>query len=95
MTIPILSNISSYVVSLLSGSKSTFVNTGMYYSDSNMDPGRRIMFFLLLLILIYFTMFIGTWVFNTSIPNIVPSIKKISISDFFGLYIISHMLFCK
>ena len=47
------------------------------------------------IILITLYMMIGTYVFNHSVINVMPSIlKKISVLDFLGLYIVIHILFC-
>ena len=42
----------------------------------------------------YLIMLLGTFVFNTSVVKIFPSVKKVSILDFFGLYIVLHLLLC-
>ena len=39
-------------------------------------------------------MYLGGLVFNMSVVKIFPSVKKVSTLDFFGLYIVLHMLFC-
>ena len=59
-----------------------------------MTTGQIIIYFFILFVLLYFIMFIGSLVFNMSIVKIFPSVKKVSTIDFFGLYIVSHLLFC-
>ena len=74
----------------LTGMTSPFTN----YEMQEMSPGQYILFIFILFMLIYFTMFIGSLIFNISVVKIFPSIKKIDTMDFFGLYIVLHMLFC-
>jgi len=63
--------------------------------DSNeITTGDSFIFFLILILLLYLTMLIGAFVFNTSVVKIFPSVKKVSVLDFFGLYIVLHLLFC-
>jgi hypothetical protein len=71
--------------------KSTFTNSA---SIENMNASQTILFFIMLIFLIYLTMWLGTFVFNTSVIKIFPSIKKVTTLDFFGLYIVLHLLFC-
>jgi hypothetical protein len=60
----------------------------------DMSSGQYLIYFLILILLLYFIMFIGALVFNISIVKIFPSVKKVSTLDFFGLYIVIHLLFC-
>jgi hypothetical protein len=68
--------------------KSTFTNYG------EMNSGQGLLFFLILMLLIFLTMWLGAFVFNTSVVKIFPDVKKVSVLDFFGLYIVIHILFC-
>jgi hypothetical protein len=86
----IANHITSSVIPGTGVSKFTDVNTGLY----NLDPGQQILYFIILVLLIYITMWLGSMVFNLSIPNIFPTVKKVSTLDFFGLYIVIHLLFC-
>ena len=63
-------------------------------SIDNMDADQGILFFIILIILIYLTMWLGSLIFNMSVVKIFPSIKKVNTLDFFGLYIIIKILFC-
>ena len=75
----------------------TFTNnnmSGMYGSGSSPNTGKIILFYLIFFLLLYLTMMIGAFIFNVSVIKVFPSIKKISTLDFFGLYIVLHMLFC-
>jgi hypothetical protein len=63
-------------------------------SIDNMTTEQGFLFFIFLIILIYLTMWFGAFVFNTSIVKIFPSTKRVTTLDFFGLYIVIHLLFC-
>ena len=65
----------------------TFANKG-----TNNDQG--LLYFIILIFLIMLTMWIGAFIFNASVVKIFPSVKKVSTVDFFGLYIVIHLLFC-
>ena len=88
----ILSGISSLVtyIQKMLPNKAPFMNHGTI----EMDNTQWIMFYLIFILLLYLTILIGTFIFNTSVTKIFPSIKKITMTDFFGLYIITHLLFC-
>ena len=88
----VLSGISSLVTSIqkMLPNKAPFMNHGII----EMDNTQWIMFYLIFILLLYLTILIGTFIFNTSVTNIFPSVKKITMTDFFGLYIITHLLFC-
>lgn len=60
----------------------------------NMTTGQLILFFFILTLLLYIIMCLGAIIFNISIVKIFPSVKKVSTIDFFGLYIVTHLLFC-
>jgi hypothetical protein len=60
---------------------------------SNMSTGQIITFILVFLLSIWILMCIGASIFNTTIPKIIPSIGKVTIMQFFGLYIVTHILF--
>jgi len=66
----------------------------MNQNTNEITTGQSVVFFVILMFIIYFTMLIGAFVFNTSIVKIFPSVKKVSVIDFFGLYIVLHLLFC-
>ena len=59
-----------------------------------MNGGQQLLFMFVLFVLIYFTMYLGGMIFNMSVVKIFPSVKKVSTMDFFGLYIVLHLLFC-
>ena len=85
-----ITNITSFLTNALSGNKSGFTNNTM----EQMNTGDYLLFLFVLFTLLYFTMFIGSLIFNMSVVNIFPSVKKVSTLDFLGLYIVLHMLFC-
>ena len=85
-------NLSSTIQNALSGNKNSFTNQNSF--DLNVNPGQRFLFFVILIITMYLIMLLGTFVFNTSVVKIFPSVKKVSILDFFGLYIVLHLLLC-
>ena len=50
---------------------------------------------IIFIILLTFVMWVGAYIFNNSVVKTMPSImKKISVVDFLGLYIVTHILFC-
>jgi hypothetical protein len=61
--------------------------------SSTMTAPQIIVFVFVFLLSLWLLMFIGAYVFNQSIPKIFPMIKKISILEFFGLYLTTHILF--
>lgn len=60
---------------------------------ASMSTGQVVTFVLVFLLSIWILMGLGAWVFNTTIPKIIPSIGKITVMQFFGLYIVTHILF--
>ena len=60
---------------------------------ASMSGGQMFTFIIVFVLSVWLLMFLGAWVFNTSIPRIIPGIKKITMLEFFGLYIICHILF--
>ena len=85
-------NLASTVQNTLTGNKTSFTNHGTV--DLNISAGQSFLFFVILIITMYLIMLLGTFVFNTSVVKIFPSVKKVSILDFFGLYIVLHLLLC-
>ena len=71
-------------------SPASFVNQ----NPNEMTFGQSLVFFIILCLVIYITMWIGSFVFNRSVIKIFPSVKKVSALDFFGLYIVLHLLLC-
>ena len=63
-------------------------------NSNEMTFGQSLFFFIILCLVIYVTMWIGSFVFNRSVIKIFPSVKKVSALDFFGLYIVLHLLLC-
>ncbi len=70
--------------------KSPFSNQ----SIEEMNGGQQLLFIFVLFVLIYFTMYLGAMIFNMSVVKIFPSVKQVSTMDFFGLYVVLHLLFC-
>ena len=71
--------------------------TPSHFSNQNPNEisiGQSLYFFIVLSLVVYLTMWAGSFVFNTSVVKIFPSVKKVSILDFFGLYIVLHLLLC-
>ena len=90
LSVSAISNTASTLLGAVSGNKSGFKN----YSMDEMNSGQQLLFIFILMILIYFTMFLGAMIFNTSVVKIFPSVNQVSTMDFFGLYIVLHLLFC-
>jgi len=70
--------------------KASFTNNNMAESYAN----QGFLFYIILILLILLIMWIGSFVFNESVVKIFPSTKKVSTLEFFGLYIVIHLLFC-
>ena len=67
------------------------------FEDINQDKmtfSQWVIFVAVFLLLLFILMFLGTIIFNSTIPKIIPSIRKVTTSEFFGLYVILHILFC-
>jgi hypothetical protein len=79
--------------------KQPFANVHPNYNNdlaigiASMSGGQLLTFIIVFVLSVWLLMFLGAWVFNTSIPQIIPGIKKITMLEFFGLYIICHILF--
>ena len=89
-SISAITDSAKYISNVIKGNPSPFMNRGM----SEIDPGQQILFIIILILLTYLTMWFGTFVYNTSVVNISSSLKPLSTLDFFGLYIVIHLLFC-
>ena len=63
-------------------------------SIDEMNGGQQLIYLIIFFVLIYFIMFIGCMIFNSSVVKTFPSVKHISTMDFFGLYIVLHLLLC-
>ena len=82
--------------------KAPFSNQGMQGMQGmqgnqdmqDMNFGQFVLFCLIFFTLLYITMYLGAIIFNVSIVKIFPSVKRVSTIDFFGLYVILHILFC-
>ena len=60
---------------------------------ASMSAGQMMVFVIIFALSVWLLMFLGAWVFNTSIPKIIPAVKNITVLEFFGLYIVCHILF--
>jgi hypothetical protein len=90
LTVEALSNCASYVSNTVT--KSPFQNQNVNVSD--MSAGQFIIFMIVFIALLYLIMWVGAFVFNTSVVKVIPGVKKVSVVDFLGLYIVIHLLFC-
>ena len=78
----------------MSGQKSSSFTDVSELSFSQVLSIVMLVTLIIYIILVMLLMMIGTYVFNHSVINIMPSIiKKISIFDFLGLYIVTRILF--
>jgi hypothetical protein len=68
-------------------------NDDLALGIASMSGGQMFTFIIVFVLSVWLLMFLGAWVFNTSIPRIIPGIKKITMLEFFGLYIVCHILF--
>jgi hypothetical protein len=93
MSLNLLSSSASVLTNLMKGTKSGFDNQIDYTNVSDMSFGQFIVFSVVLVIMILIIVWVGSYIFNHSVVNVIPCVKPVSILDFFGLYIITHMLF--
>ena len=90
-----LSSVSKSIAKFTVPNKSRFEDVAIVNADmSNMTAEQWVMFFIVFIALLFILMFLGAIVFNMTIPKIIPSIRKVSTVEFFGLYVILHILFC-
>ena len=62
---------------------------------SDLNFFQMLLSVIIFIILLTFVMWVGAYIFNHSVVKVMPSIlKKISVLDFLGLYIVTHILFC-
>ena len=91
----LLSNVSKSIAKFTVPNKSRFEDVATVNADmSNMTAEQWVMFLIVFFALLFILMFLGAIVFNMTIPKIIPSIRKVSTVEFFGLYVILHILFC-
>lgn len=96
MATSLISAISSVAAAIPSGSKQGFANVISMSNDKdivNMTSGQLLTFILVFVLSVWLLMLIGAWIFNSSIPRIIPSVRKITVLEFFGLYLVCHILF--
>ncbi len=91
LSVSSIQSMTNSISNTLSG-KSAFTNNNTTLEE--MSFGQQIIYFFVLFIIIYFVMFIGSVIFNDSVVKIFPGVKKVNTTDFLGLYIVLHMLFC-
>jgi hypothetical protein len=91
-----LSSIALQVQSIIKPTKAPFANKEMggMGGMGGMDASQGVIFLVILMLLLYLTMLIGSYIFNTSVVKIFPSTKSVTTLDFFGLYIVLHILLC-
>ena len=101
MATALVASISKLASSIPGGQslKQPFANLHPNYNDdvalgiASMSGGQMFTFIIVFVLSVWLLMFLGAWEFNTSIPRIIPGIKKITMLEFFGLYIVCHILF--
>ena len=97
MATSLISALSSMAAAIPGGSmKQGFANVISMSNDKeieNMTGGQLLTFIIVFALSVWLLMFIGTQIFNTSIPRIFPSVRKITLLEFFGLYLVCHILF--
>ena len=91
LSVSSIQSMANGISNTLSG-KSAFTNNNDTLEE--MFFGQQLIYFFVLFIIIYFVMFIGSVIFNDSVVRIFPGVKKVNTTDFLGLYIVLHMLFC-
>ena len=91
LSVSSIQTMANSITNTLSG-KSAFTNKTATLEE--MSFGQQLIYFFFLFIIIYFVMFIGSVIFNDSVVKIFPGVKKVNTTEFLGLYIVLHMLFC-
>ena len=91
LSVSSIQSMANSISNTLSG-KSAFTNNND--TLDNMTFGQQLVYFFVLFVIIYFVMFIGSVIFNDSVVKIFPGVKKVNTTEFLGLYIVLHMLFC-
>lgn len=86
--------LNSLATSIAKLSSATSVSKFEDINQDKMTFGQWVIFVAVFLLLLFILMFLGTIIFNSTIPKIIPSIRKVKTSEFFGLYVILHILFC-
>lgn len=80
--------LSTALTNLLSGKSEKFTDV------NNMSFGQALLVLIIFLLLLILIMWIGTCIFNKSVVKVFPSVNKISLVNFIGLYIVIHILVC-
>jgi hypothetical protein len=80
--------------------KQSFSNVMSNYNDdlatamARMTRGELLTFIIVFILSVWILMFLGAWIFNSSIPKIFPAVnRKITMLEFFGLYLVCRILF--
>jgi len=96
MATSLVSALSKIAAALPGGSKQGFANVIYASKDnevSNMTSSQLLTFIIVFALSVWLLMLIGAWIFNSSIPRIIPAVHKITVLEFFGLYLVCHILF--
>jgi hypothetical protein len=92
---PIPTAIMKMAKSLINGI-SPFTNPNMNSNpldNINMTSGQYFMFAFIVILMIYFTMFLGAMIFNVSVTKAFPFVKPVTTCQFFGIYLVTQLLF--
>jgi len=83
-------NLAKYATSTLSGSKKeSFTDVGV----KDLTTTQTIVFISVFLLTLFVVMYCCTCIYNTVVLKAIPSLKRLTTFEFFGLYIITHILF--
>lgn len=88
-----LSGVTGAITNLIAGTSKSMTSSS-FTDVSNMDISQTFIFLIIFMILLTFIMWIGAYIFNHSLVKVFPTVKKVSVGDFLGLYIVIHILFC-
>jgi hypothetical protein len=69
--------------------KASFKDVG----TSDLSDSELALFFLTTIILLVIIMYCGCFIYNTVALKAIPSLHKLTTFQFFGLYILTHILF--
>lgn len=89
MSLSIL-NLAKSATSTLSGSKKeSFTDVGV----KDLTTTEMVVFIFVFLLILFIIIYCCTCIYNIVLLKAIPSLKRLSTFEFFGLYIITHVLF--
>ena len=76
-------------------SRFTNVVTRENFDDvTNASASTVLLLLINLTIAIVIVCWVGQWLFNSVLVNVIPSVNRVTFLQFLGLYVLTHLLFC-